>query len=101
MSKKYLYKSMTSMLGFRRISDETWVKADVSYKYFTKSHLMWNFALVVPGLAFFGLIIPLLLLQRLYRMRKDLFNIKLREKFSYLINEYREESWFWEILKNV
>jgi len=94
-----IYFRLTSILAYRTIADEKWVKARSSLLYETKTHYFYIIVLVLPFLFLMTILIPSYLTKELYKGRKSTFEVKFRKKFSYLINEYREGIWYWEIVK--
>ncbi|CAD8206027.1 unnamed protein product [Paramecium pentaurelia] len=94
-----LIKMYFSILSRREISNQSYIQGDVSLLFGTREHQIWMFFFVIPGIAFFCLIIPLSLYILMYVKRNDLETIKIRKNFCYLINEYENKTYFWEIIK--
>ncbi|CAK78319.1 unnamed protein product (macronuclear) [Paramecium tetraurelia] len=89
----------TSLISKRKISGYDYIQASVFYYYDTEEHANWLFKFVIPIVAFQGIMIPLLLLYYLYYHKGNLYNKSARKVLSYLINEYSDESYYWELIK--
>ncbi|CAD8161456.1 unnamed protein product [Paramecium octaurelia] len=89
----------TSLISKRKISGDDYIQASVYYYYDTEEHANWLFKFVIPIVAFQGIMIPLVLLYYLYYHKENLYNKSARKVLSYLINEYSDESYYWELIK--
>ncbi|CAD8142146.1 unnamed protein product [Paramecium pentaurelia] len=94
-----LIKMYFSILSRREISNQSYIQGDVSLLFGSREHQIWLFFFVIPGIGFFCLIIPLSLFILMYIKRNQLDSIKIRKNFCYLINEYENTTYYWEIIK--
>jgi hypothetical protein len=46
-----------------------------------------------------GLVIPIFMLFNLLKLKSKLNDVKVRKNWGYLYNEYKQEAYFWEIIK--
>ncbi|KAM3134149.1 hypothetical protein pb186bvf_013770 [Paramecium bursaria] len=94
-----LIGGLISLLSFRFISEIYWVQGNVSYKYTTSIHFKWIIGFVMPSLIVLALIIPFYLLRQLQAVKHKLDDIDNVKLWGYLYNEYRHQSYYWEIVK--
>jgi hypothetical protein len=53
----------------------------------------------MPSVLIIGCIIPLFMHIRLYKIKDNLNSVESRKQLGYLYNEYRKETYYWEIIK--
>ncbi|CAD8198782.1 unnamed protein product [Paramecium pentaurelia] len=94
-----LVKMYFSIVSKRDVSSQSYIQGDVSLLFGSKEHLIWIFSFVIPGISVFSLIIPLSLFIVMYIKKDQHDNIKIRKHVCYLINEYNNRSYFWEVIK--
>ncbi|CAD8183302.1 unnamed protein product [Paramecium octaurelia] len=94
-----LIKQFCSIVSARLISNVQYLQGDLSLIYGSQNHYQWMYLFAIPGLAIFGLIIPLFFFFLLFMNKGQLVNIKFRRHTCYLFNEYNQESFFWEQIK--
>ncbi|CAD8086012.1 unnamed protein product [Paramecium primaurelia] len=94
-----LVKMYFSIVSKRDVSSQSYIQGDVSLLFGSQEHLIWIFSFVIPGIGVFSLIIPLSLFIVMYIKKDQHDNIKIRKHFCYLINEYNDRSYFWEVIK--
>lgn len=56
----------------RNVAEVSYIKANVTYKYYTTEHLKYLLVLIIPMLIFFILIGPASVLLRLYLKRESI-----------------------------
>ncbi|CAD8072342.1 unnamed protein product [Paramecium sonneborni] len=103
----YLYLSgqinliylLAQLITPKTISDIQWVSANLSYRYWTENHQKIMYALILPLLIFFGILIPLFLFLKLSHNKSNLSNYKIKQKYGYLFNEYSKAHFYWESVK--
>ncbi|CAD8196270.1 unnamed protein product [Paramecium pentaurelia] len=96
-----LMKMLSSVLSIRVISNINYIQGDVTLQFGDQNHKYWIFYCVLPGLIFFGFLIPVFILVFLLINRNNLDKIKLRKHICYLLNEYESQSYFWEQIKQL
>ncbi|CAD8212314.1 unnamed protein product [Paramecium pentaurelia] len=89
----------TSLISKREISGDEYIQASVYYYYNTQVHTNWLFKFIIPIVSFLGILVPLLLLYYLYHHKGNLYNKNARSVLSYLVNEYSDQSYYWELIK--
>ncbi|CAK91844.1 unnamed protein product (macronuclear) [Paramecium tetraurelia] len=87
------------LLSYRSISEYKWILGNVANRYDTNDHYKWLLSFSFPVLFTFGVLLPALLFNRLYKIRNTLQNMKNRLIWGYLYNEYKEIAYYWEIIK--
>ncbi|KAM3135852.1 hypothetical protein pb186bvf_012105 [Paramecium bursaria] len=94
-----LVGGLISLLSFRQISQVYWVQGNVSYIYNSSTHLKWILSFVFPCLIVIGFVIPFYLYNRLTNVKDKLGKIENVQLWGYLFNEYRKQTYYWEIVK--
>ncbi|CAK64107.1 unnamed protein product (macronuclear) [Paramecium tetraurelia] len=94
-----LIKLLAELITPKTISNVEWISANLSYRFWTTTHQKVIFALILPLLIMFGLIIPLFLFLRLSQNKYNLSNYKIKQKYGYLFNEYSKTHYYWESVK--
>lgn len=64
--------------------------------YGTQDHYLWMQYFIIPGIFVISVVIPILIVILLMINKNRLDKIKIRRHFSYLLNEYKEERFYWE-----
>ncbi|CAD8066329.1 unnamed protein product [Paramecium sonneborni] len=103
----YLYLSgqinliylLAQLITPKTFSDVQWISANLSYRYWTENHQKILYALILPLLIVFGILIPLFLFLKLYSNKFNLSNYKIKQKYGYLFNEYSKTHFYWESIK--
>ncbi|CAD8044006.1 unnamed protein product [Paramecium primaurelia] len=113
-SKSYIYSSIiylyclnlqnimkwgVSLITKRQLSGIDWIQANVASRYDTETHSLWSIRFIYPILIFLGIFIPAFLFYQMRKIRKILDDKNSIQKFSFLYNEYTNESYYWEIIK--
>ncbi|EAS01067.2 transmembrane protein, putative (macronuclear) [Tetrahymena thermophila SB210] len=83
----------------RFISGENYIKADVSQICYTNTHIGWMVFYILPTLLVWIVLIPLFFLYNMHKGKKDLNKIRMQYRFGFLYSEYKQTSYFWEIVK--
>ncbi|CAD8101945.1 unnamed protein product [Paramecium primaurelia] len=94
-----IIKQFGGLIAYRTISMIDYININTSYLYYTQEHQNWIKFFVGPILVIFGGIIPLLLLLILYKIRNYFHFERTRKIWGYLFNDYKENSYYWEIIK--
>ncbi|KAM3137693.1 hypothetical protein pb186bvf_010113 [Paramecium bursaria] len=94
-----IIKQLTYFVSFRKISDNIYVKGYLLMTFFSRQHLLWMSTFIIPALCIFTMTFPMIVFYSLYKIKNKLFYKQNRYKFSYMFNEYRQNSYFWEIYK--
>ncbi|CAK68311.1 unnamed protein product (macronuclear) [Paramecium tetraurelia] len=103
----YLYFSpnladgLVQLASYRQISGFKWIQANVSERYDTIIHIKWMVYFCLPFLLILGILIPFYLLYGLYKCRRVQDQRSTRLHWGYLYHEYKEEAYFWELIKIV
>ena len=79
------------------IGDKSYIKADLAMPCYDYTYYSYTLSLAVPALALWAFIVPLLLLNQLFKNRKKLKSIKMKIRYGYLYSEYR--IFYWEFVK--
>ncbi|CAD8111451.1 unnamed protein product [Paramecium primaurelia] len=101
----YLYFSpnltdgLVQLVSYREISGFKWIQANVSERYDTIMHLKWMIYFCLPFLLILGILIPFYLFYGLYKCRRVQDQKSTRLHWGYLYHEYKEEAYFWELIK--
>ncbi|CAD8084401.1 unnamed protein product [Paramecium sonneborni] len=74
-------------------------KGDVSQTYGSQDHQLWIYSFIIPGLFLIGGLIPILIFILLIVNQSRLEKIQLRKHFCYLLNEYKYQKYYWELIK--
>ncbi|CAD8144096.1 unnamed protein product [Paramecium pentaurelia] len=94
-----LIKQFCSIISRRIISNTHYIQGDVTLKFGSLDHYSYILQFAIPGLTFFGCLIPFSLFLIMH-LKKDQFNqISLRRHICYLFNEYNEQTYFWKQIK--
>ncbi|KAM3129596.1 hypothetical protein pb186bvf_018277 [Paramecium bursaria] len=94
-----IMRELLSYISFRQISGVYWVAGNLKYKYFSDQNIQQVVTFIGPTSFLYIITIPLLLFYLLKKIKDRLQDKQSRNKFSYLYNEYRNNSYFWEIFK--
>ncbi|CAK94497.1 unnamed protein product (macronuclear) [Paramecium tetraurelia] len=94
-----LIKMFSSVLSKREVSNQNYIQGDVSLKYGSPVHLQWVYYFIIPGIFIIGIFVPILIFILLKLNRQKLDKIKLRKHLCYLLNEYKQERYYWELIK--
>ncbi|CAD8103714.1 unnamed protein product [Paramecium sonneborni] len=94
-----LIKMFSSLISKREISNNYYIQGDVSQKYGTQDHYFWLYSFIIPGLFVIGGLIPILIFILLIFNKTRLEKIKLRRHICYLLNEYKQQRYYWELIK--
>ncbi|CAD8149145.1 unnamed protein product [Paramecium octaurelia] len=94
-----IIKQFGGLIAYRTISMIDYININTSFLYYTQEHQNWVRFFIGPVLLIFGGIIPLVLLAILYRFRKYFHVERTRKIWGYLFNDYKENSYYWEIIK--
>ncbi|CAK76088.1 unnamed protein product (macronuclear) [Paramecium tetraurelia] len=94
-----LIKMFSSLISKREVSNNYYIQGDLSLKYGSQDHYLWMYYFIIPGLFVIGALIPILIFILLKINRTRLEKIKLRRHISYLLNEYKQERYYWELIK--
>ncbi|CAD8213634.1 unnamed protein product [Paramecium octaurelia] len=103
----YLYFSpnltdgLVQLASYRQISGFKWIQANVSERYDTIIHLKWMIYLCLPFLLILVILIPVYLFYGLYKCRRVQDQRSTRLHWGYLYHEYKEETYYWELIKIV
>ncbi|CAD8113937.1 unnamed protein product [Paramecium sonneborni] len=87
------------LLSYRNISGYQWILGNVANRYDTENHMKWLISFSFPVLFTFGVLIPGLLFNRLFKIKDNQNNMQNRLIFGYLYNEYKGSAYYWEIIK--
>jgi hypothetical protein len=63
---------------------------------YTGPHIYWAYGVALPGIIVWGLGIPILAFILLYKQRKRLTKLEVKEKFGFLYNGYQKDFYYWE-----
>ncbi|CAD8135526.1 unnamed protein product [Paramecium octaurelia] len=88
-----------SLITKRQLSGIDWIQANVASRYDTETHNLWSKRFIYPILILLGVIIPAFLFFQMRKIRKSLDDRNSIQKFSFLYNEYTDNSYYWEIIK--
>ncbi|CAD8046891.1 unnamed protein product [Paramecium sonneborni] len=99
LNQQNIVKWGVSLITKRSLSGIDWIQANVENKYDTQVHQDWSIRFIYPILIIYGIIIPLFLYLQLTKIKDCLDEKNSRLKYSYLYNEYNQESYYWEIIK--
>ncbi|CAD8156187.1 unnamed protein product [Paramecium octaurelia] len=94
-----LIKMFSSLISKREVSKNSYIQGDLSLKYGSQDHYLWMYYFIIPGLFVIGALIPIMIFILLKINRTRLEKIKLRRHISYLLNEYKQERYYWELIK--
>ncbi|CAD8105197.1 unnamed protein product [Paramecium sonneborni] len=94
-----LIKMFSSVVSKRQISHLDYIQGDLSIRYGTQNHYIWMFYFILPGLIIVGIFIPIFISILMMINKNRLDQIKLRKHISYLLNEYKEQKYYWEQIK--
>lgn len=88
---------MFSVFSCIEVEDgEFWLISEVDIRCWQDEHLLYAFAIAVPGLVAWGLGIPAVALLFIYRNRKNLKEISMKMKIGFIYLGYKEEYYYWE-----
>ncbi|CAD8067419.1 unnamed protein product [Paramecium sonneborni] len=96
-----LMKMLSSIVSVREISNILYIQGDVTLLFGNQSHKFWIYYFILPGLIFFGCVIPIIIFLFLLVNRNNIDQIKLRKHICFLLNEYENQSYFWEQIKQL
>ncbi|KAL4492984.1 hypothetical protein ABPG72_020763 [Tetrahymena utriculariae] len=89
-----------STASCRTIGDTNYIKANVSLECYSSQHISYMLKLILPVLALWVFIIPLLFFVKLYNNRKSIYEkSSLKYAFGYLYQEYNPRAYLWEFVK--
>ncbi|CAD8087594.1 unnamed protein product [Paramecium primaurelia] len=74
-------------------------EGDVSLQYGSQIHQKWMYYFIIPGIFIIGIFIPIFIYILLMLNKNKLDKIKLRKHICYLLNEYKQERYYWELIK--
>ncbi|CAD8066795.1 unnamed protein product [Paramecium primaurelia] len=94
-----LIKMFSSLISKRVVSNNHYIQGDVSLKYGSQDHWLWMYSFIIPGLFVIGGLIPILIFILLMVNKTRLEKIKLRRHICYLLNEYKQQRYYWELIK--
>ncbi|KRX02444.1 Pectin lyase fold/virulence factor [Pseudocohnilembus persalinus] len=81
----------------------SWILADVQYQCYTDEYWAWTIFFLVPFLIFWVILLPSLMFYMLFKQKKNgtLQNSKNLYKFGFLYQEYKQDAFYWELVKVV
>ncbi|KAL4464514.1 hypothetical protein ABPG73_018414 [Tetrahymena malaccensis] len=89
-----------STASCRTIGDTNYIKANVSLECYSQQHISYLLQLILPVLALWVIIIPLLFFAKLYYNRESIYvKSSLKYAFGYLYQEYNPRAYLWEFVK--
>ncbi|CAD8072192.1 unnamed protein product [Paramecium sonneborni] len=94
-----IIKQFGGLIAMRTISKIDYININTQYLYHTQEHSNWIQFFIGPVIIIFGCIIPLLLLIILYKIKNYFNQERTRKIWGYLFNDYKENSYYWEIIK--
>ncbi|CAD8192651.1 unnamed protein product [Paramecium pentaurelia] len=96
-----LIQTMISHLSRRSISGVEFVQGNVAYLFQSNTHQQWLVFVIVPVLIIIGLAIPLTLWYQVFKNYKQgkLKDVKVRNTWGFLYNEYKINAYYWETIK--
>ncbi len=93
-----IVQTMFNNFNCKEIEGEKRAQQDYTVKCGQKIHQFWSYSVAMPSIIVWGLGIPLFAFILMYRERKKLDKVEVKEKFGFLYNGYQVELFFWEIV---
>ncbi|KAL4478693.1 hypothetical protein ABPG73_001908 [Tetrahymena malaccensis] len=91
--------SLISVSSCRSIGSQNYITDDISEKCLTQEHIVFLLSFCLPFFIIWSILIPTILLYKIYKQRKFLNSVFNRVKYGFLYQEYRFNSWYWEFTK--
>ncbi|KAL4493298.1 hypothetical protein ABPG73_007105 [Tetrahymena malaccensis] len=93
-------KVLIQSLSCREISNRLYIIQEMQYECYTNQHQNIIFYLIGPLLSIWFILIPLTFYLHLYRKRQKLQSLLCLKTFGLLYQEYKEESYYWDLARN-
>ncbi|EAR94846.3 transmembrane protein, putative (macronuclear) [Tetrahymena thermophila SB210] len=93
-------KVLIQSLSCREISSKLYIIQEMQYECYTNQHNRIIFYLIGPLLLIWFILIPFIFTLHLYRKRSKLQSLILLKKFGLLYQKYKEESYYWDLVRN-
>ena len=88
-----------SIFNCMKISNgESYMYKEMSIKCWSDKHFFYTFALALPGIGLWCIVIPMVLLISLKNDHLGLGNINEKLKYGFLYKGYKDDKFFWEFL---
>ena len=82
------------------IDGKLFLKGDLSLECWTKSHIQFAIAIIIPFSLVWVIAFPLLVFKKLYKNRKNFNNSDFLKQYGLFFVGLKDESYFWELLIN-
>ncbi|KAL4502196.1 hypothetical protein ABPG72_000431 [Tetrahymena utriculariae] len=90
---------LVEVFNRREIDGEVYMKVNLQYRFYDDQHEKYFKYMIFPSLVFWTLGVILSILIVLLKYRKNLQSVKSQFKFGFLYGEYKEDCFYWELLR--
>ncbi|KAL4477075.1 hypothetical protein ABPG72_015388 [Tetrahymena utriculariae] len=92
--------NLLSIFSCRKIDQNFYILADVSYQCYTNEHINFILSICIPRLVLWGFILPMSILKILFKHKDKLDYAKIRLPYGFLFQDYKCQRFYWEFIKS-
>ncbi|KAL4439361.1 hypothetical protein ABPG74_017024 [Tetrahymena malaccensis] len=94
-----IVQTLIAQISCKEFDGKKYIADDYTYECYSSQHLKFIMFLIGPGLAFYSLIYPSIILAIIYKSRKQLNNARIRLRYGYIYQDYNSKGFYWEYAK--
>ncbi|KAL4453680.1 hypothetical protein ABPG74_009576 [Tetrahymena malaccensis] len=94
-----MVSDLLGVMSCREIDGKLYISSDISFECYTQIHVIYIGIVCIPGLIFWGLIIPVFIIRLLVTNKDQLDHATIRLKYGFLYQDYKNARYYWEFLK--
>ncbi|KAL4472869.1 hypothetical protein ABPG72_020603 [Tetrahymena utriculariae] len=95
-----MISNLLRVMSCRQIDGKRYILADITLSCYSQTHILYIFYICIPGIVMWGILIPLLILRKLYQNKNNLDNVLVRIPYGFLYQDYKYDKYYWEFLKS-
>ncbi|KAL4430440.1 hypothetical protein ABPG74_013290 [Tetrahymena malaccensis] len=95
-----MVSNLLSVMACREIDNKKYILADITYLCYTKTHIQYIFAICIPGLLLWAVILPILIVRKLSKNQNNLENSNIRIPYGFLYQDYKQQYYYWEYVRS-
>ncbi|EWS73585.1 transmembrane protein, putative (macronuclear) [Tetrahymena thermophila SB210] len=95
-----MISNLLRVMSCRKIDGKRYLLADITQNCYSQTHILYIFYICIPGIIMWGILIPLIILRKLYQNKNNLDNALVRIPYGFLYQDYKYDKYYWEFLKS-
>ncbi|KAL4453355.1 hypothetical protein ABPG74_017562 [Tetrahymena malaccensis] len=96
-----IVQNLIQQITCKDFDGKKYIKADYTYECYTEQHINFIIFMISPALLLYSIAYPTFIFYILYKQRKQLTRAKVRLRYGYIYQDYKEKCFYWEIPKYI